>query len=62
MEPASPDDRKEQRDAAWEIAVRVVVIAVPMVLVALLLRALGIPWWLIGIGYAVFVWDLIAET
>ena len=62
MEPDSPDDRREQRDAIWEIAVKIVVIAVPLTLVALLLRALDVPWWLIGIGYAVFIWYMVAET
>ena len=62
MEPASPEDRKEQRDAAWEIAIRLVVVAVPMAVIAVLLRALEVPWWLIGIGYAVFVWYLVTEA
>ncbi|MDH4168725.1 MAG: hypothetical protein OEW42_03965 [Acidimicrobiia bacterium] len=62
MEPTSPEDRKNQRDAVWEITIRVMVIGVPMAVIAVLLRALGVPWWLIGIAYAAFVWYLVAEA
>ncbi|MGI9602129.1 MAG: hypothetical protein ACR2QE_09605 [Acidimicrobiales bacterium] len=62
MEPDSPEDRRAQRDAIWEITIKVVVVAVPLAVVAVLLRALEVPWWLIGIGYAVFLWYLVAET
>lgn len=55
-------DREARRAAAWELAVRFVVVAVPLAAIAVLLRSLGLPWWLIGVGFAVFVWSLLAES
>lgn len=62
MEPDSPEDRRAQREAIWEISVKVVVLVVPLVVAAVLLRALGVPWWLIGIGYAAFLWYVLVEV
>ena len=57
MEP----DRREQIDAFRNVAVRVVLVVVPLVAVAALLRTLGLPWWLIAVAYAVFGWIVITD-
>ncbi len=62
MEPDSPRDRELQVEATRHIALRIAGIGLPLAGVVFLLRALGLPWWLIAIGVTFFLWYLLFEA
>lgn len=60
--PPSPEDDDARRDALMTIAKRVVLWTVPVIALALLALALGVPWWLVGVGVAAFVAFILFEA
>lgn len=67
MEPTRDPSRPgpvgdDERSPGRRLAVRAGVLAVPLGAVAWLCLALGLPWWLVGIGVAVFVAIFVLEA
>lgn len=60
--PASPEDDEARRDAARKIVVRAAVLGVPVAVVAVLCLALGVPWWMVAGGIALFIAIIVFEV
>ncbi len=60
--PDSPDDDVARADAAKMIAKRLGLGAIPVLAIAVLCLALGVPWWLVAGGIGVFVAIILFEA
>ena len=60
--PSSPEDDAARKDAARKIALRAAVLGVPLAIVAVLCLALGVPWWMVAGGIAVFIAIILFEV
>lgn len=60
--PDSPHDRRSRNDALAQLAKRVAIAGVPLLVVAALAHALGVPWFLVLIAVAFVVYLVVFET
>ena len=60
--PDSPEDRRARNDALARIAKRLAIVGVPMLLVAALTHALGVPWLIVLVALVFVLYLVLFET